>query len=125
MSHLNFKQIEEYYQNDKQIDWHDEYKREAWCDGLGPLTLLDVGKVDWMTGKNSKGCGFIRYICSNVNCKRCTDKSLTLVGHHKIIKMNGMDPFGKVEFKETRKKTIITTSPEPVFKNNLNENGDE
>jgi hypothetical protein len=116
MSHLNLKQVEKCYQDDRKLDWHDNYEREVWKDRPGPLTVTGVSEIDWMTGKDTERCGFIKYTCSDPNCRACTDETLVLKGHHKVIKLNGLDPFGKVIFKETKKRTIINIEDQPVFK---------
>lgn len=59
-------------------------------------------------------CGFIGYICSDPNCSRCNLNNV-IVGHHKIIQLNGLDVFGRVEFVEDRKETKIDIKQQPVF----------
>jgi len=114
MSKLRFKDLEYYYNNNISIDWNDEYRKE-WNDAIGPLTIIGLANINWMIEKSIERCGFIKYTCSNKECRYCFGDKF-IKGHHKIIKLNGMDPFGRVEFTETKKKTIINIVPQPVFK---------
>jgi hypothetical protein len=116
MAHLNLKQVEECYRNNTRLDWHEEYDREAWKDAPAPLTITGVSEIDMLVEKDTIRCGFVKYKCSNPNCRLCTDETLVLQGHHKIIKPDGIDPSGKVIIKETRKRTIINIVDQPVFK---------
>lgn len=122
MSQLNFAQVEECYQNGTMIDWHDDYKREAWKDAIGPLTVIDTSQIDWMIDKTTERCGFIRYTCGNKDCRLCVDDTLPIKGHFKVIRLNGLDPFGRVEYKETKKRTLVNIVDQPVFK--IAESGD-
>jgi len=113
---LSFEQLEECHKSNKQIDWHDEYHKK-WCDAPGPLTIIGVSTMDLMIGKRTDRYGFIQYLCSNQECRVCTDESLVLRGHHKVIKMNGLDAYGRMEFKESKRRTTATAVDQPVFKN--------
>jgi len=115
MPHLNFEQIKKLYENNKQINWHTDYKREPWKDKQGPLTIIDVREINYQIDKDTTRCGFVRYKCSDPYCRQCTDNSLVLQGHHKIIRLDGLDTFGKVTFKETKKRTIMSIEDQPVF----------
>lgn len=112
MSHLKFKEIKV----GDIIDWHDDYQHkyvinhpekciltEEWKDCKGPITVIHVSKVDKF--------GYIGYKCSDQNCKRCK-----LLGHHKLIRFSGLDPHGRVEFREAKKRTLITVKDQPVFR---------
>lgn len=126
MSHLSLKQVEDCYNNGKKIDWHDQFEREMWRDAIGPLTIIGVNNFDYQcvveptdcdsVEYKSIQCGFIRYLCGNPNCRSCTDKSLILKGHFKIIRPDGLDTYGKILYKETKKKTLMNVIEQPVFK---------
>lgn len=113
---LKYKDLLYFFKVGKQVDWHDDYEREEWVDKPAPLTITGMSEIDWMIGKDTERCGFVKYTCSDPNCRACTDETLVLKGHHKVIKLNGLDPFGKVIFKETKKRTIINIEDQPVFK---------
>jgi hypothetical protein len=108
------------------IDWHEDFQHnysarhpekcvltEEWKDHIGPLTIIHVSKMSGMKGEK---IGFVGYKCSKPNCRICTDKSLTLQGHHKLIKLNGLDTYGRVEFRETKKRIIVEIKNQPVFR---------
>lgn len=101
---------------DIHIDWHDDYERE-WCDADGPLTVINVSCIDWiLPNEEEENCLFIGYTCNDNECRRCNDSSLVMKGHYKIIRKNGLDPFGRVEIKYTRKREIINIVDQMVFK---------
>lgn len=122
---LNLEQIKECFNNNRQITWNDQYEKE-WKDGTGPLTIIGINNIIWECVKEPTDCelvkydlltcGVIQYLCSNPNCNRCVNTSLVIRGHHKIIKNNGFDPFGKVKYTEYKKKTDIKVFEQPVFK---------
>ena len=126
MIHLNLEHVEDCYTNDRNITWHDQYEQERWKDGIGPLTIIKISKMDWecvikpvdcdLVKYELLRCGVVHYICSNPNCNRCTNQSLIIKGHLKVIKPDGLDPYGKVKCTETKKKTIMTVLTQPVFK---------
>jgi hypothetical protein len=126
MSHLTLEQIEECYKNNWKVDWHDQFERQIWKDGVGPLTIVGVNYINWnsiakpanrndVKYKNIR-CGFVKYLCNDSNCRLCTDKSLILNGHFKIIRPDGFDPHGKVVYEEVGDKTIANIVDQPVFK---------
>lgn len=117
MNRLDIKQIKKCFKENKKIDWNDEYEREVWKDKSGPLTLISIfDGIEILTNDGIVKCSFIQYKCSDESCRRCNDETLDLRYHTKIIKPNGLDPFGKVEVKETKKKTIYNIVKQPVFK---------
>lgn len=124
-TYLTFKELENCFKNGQKIDWHDEYQHkyaaanpdkciltEEWKDRPGPLVITHLSTIAEKDGQ----IGFVGYLCSDAKCKRCIDKSLILQGHHKLIRFDGIDIHQRFEFVETKKKTDIITTDQPVFK---------
>lgn len=106
---MTFEEIVKCFKENKKINWHKDYLKDPWSDHPGPLTITDAHHcVD-------RNCCFIQYLCSDPNCRRCTDKTLLVIGHHKWIKLNGNDLYGKVEFTETKKQTLYKILDCQVF----------
>lgn len=119
--YLTYDDIIRAFESGQQIDWHDDYQHvyakrhpeqsfltEEWVDRPGPLTITHVAMMDKLV--------FVRYKCSQETCRNCTDESLTLQGHHKLVRRSGLNPYGRIEFIERKKKTETRITDQPVFK---------
>lgn len=125
MSYLNTKQIQYMFDNNKKLDWADEYVREEWRDARPPLTITSLCNIKWNCVVKptfaediqfeERDCIFVAYICSDENCPFCREGAIPR-GHHKVINKNGTDTFGNVVYEETRKRTICKVTKAPVFK---------
>jgi len=125
MGHLTFEDLERCLEVGDKIDWHDDYQHkyaaqhpekciltEEWVDRPGPLTIIHLSTMSEKEGR----VAFVGYKCSDPACRRCTDETLTLRGHHKIMRLDGIDVHPRYEFIETKKQTIIKTEDQPVFR---------
>lgn len=110
MEPLTFKELEIAFKNNNPITFHPDFQLEEWKDGeRGKLLITHIGKVN--------NFYFIGYRCFKEECHSCEskDESYSLFGHHQIINENGYNQFKKIEFIETKKKTIVNELNNPVF----------
>lgn len=103
----------------EQLTWHPDYDHQPWKDGEPPLTLIHcsyLGIFRCVDGKDRKHY-FVGYRCSKENCPRCeaTGPSTEIGPHHIIIARSGLSISKRIEFVETKKKTIIKEHNNPVF----------
>lgn len=103
---MTFKEIQERFTaGNLQLNWHQDYQWEEWIDGIGPLTLTDVKKLG--------GLFYVEYSCSRENCLRCKQSWFK---HHKLLKENGDDLFGKGVEEKRGKRDVMVLKDQPVFK---------
>jgi hypothetical protein len=120
MKQLTFDEIMRAAEKGEQLTWHPEYDHQGWKDGEPPLTIVHCSFLgefkDKMTDEPKKHY-FVGYSCSKEGCGRCSaNNPSTEVGpHHNIIMRSGLSTSTRVEFIETKKKTLMKEHKNPVF----------
>lgn len=106
---LTIEQIAESIEAGRLLRWHPDYRREGWCDGPDPLRPTSIMKL-------SENSYYVGYICSKSECGRCKHPISTWSEHHKVIRANGLDMFGRGEERPIGKnKTEMVVVDQPVF----------
>ena len=120
MKQLTFDEIVRAFNNGEQLVWHPEYDHQSWKDGGSPLTIIHcsfLGEFKSSPTDDPKKHYFIGYRCSKKGCLMCSvsNSSVEIGSHHNVIMRSGLSVSPKIEFVETKKKTMIKEHKNPVF----------